>query len=138
MRIGLQQVVRDESDPGTWFSASGEAVPPADSGPPPADLTANQIWAPVFNGHEVVAGWQTMGRGDGDFMVPQVFAQISRRHCAFERTGDEILIIDLDSRNGTFLNDMRVTTPQRVVPGDIIRLGVGNGRQIYYRVVELV
>lgn len=47
---------------------------------------------------------------------------VSRRHCAIERRGGELILRDLRSANGTFVNDRRVETA-RLGPGDRIRLG---------------
>ncbi|HEY6099087.1 MAG TPA: FHA domain-containing protein [Anaeromyxobacter sp.] len=47
---------------------------------------------------------------------------ISSMHAMFERRGDEIWVVDLDSRNGTFVADERVTEG-RVVDGGVVRFG---------------
>jgi class 3 adenylate cyclase len=47
---------------------------------------------------------------------------ISSMHAMFERRGDEIWVVDLDSRNGTFVGDERVTE-SRVVDGGVVRFG---------------
>jgi class 3 adenylate cyclase len=47
---------------------------------------------------------------------------ISSMHAMFERRGDEIWVVDLDSRNGTFVGDERVTEG-RVFDGAIVRFG---------------
>lgn len=49
--------------------------------------------------------------------------ELSRQHARFVRQGDDYLLEDLGSTNGTFLNGMRLTMPQRLQPGDEIRLG---------------
>jgi adenylate cyclase len=50
---------------------------------------------------------------------------VSRRHAMIQLTeNDEYLLIDLGSRNGTFLNDARVSTPCVLADGDQIRIGV--------------
>ncbi len=47
---------------------------------------------------------------------------ISRKHCLLESAGDQITLTDLDSRNGTFVNDLPIK--QRSLDhGDVIRLG---------------
>lgn len=47
---------------------------------------------------------------------------ISSMHALFERRGDAIWVVDLDSRNGTFVGEERVT--EALVPdGSIVRLG---------------
>lgn len=48
---------------------------------------------------------------------------ISRQHCLFRRLGDEVVIEDLGSTNGTWVNRERASS--RVLkPGDRVRLGV--------------
>lgn len=49
---------------------------------------------------------------------------LSRHHAAVLTVGDEsVLIKDLDSTNGTFLNTMRVTTSMPLSHGDVITIG---------------
>jgi pSer/pThr/pTyr-binding forkhead associated (FHA) protein len=47
---------------------------------------------------------------------------ISSMHAMFERRGDEIWVVDLDSRNGTFVGDERVTEG-RLADGAVVRFG---------------
>jgi class 3 adenylate cyclase len=47
---------------------------------------------------------------------------ISSMHAMFERRGDELWVVDLDSRNGTFVGDERVTEG-RVIDGAVVRFG---------------
>jgi putative nucleotidyltransferase with HDIG domain len=47
---------------------------------------------------------------------------VSRRHCTFAVRGSELVVTDLDSANGTFVNERRVTSAT-VRPGDLIRVG---------------
>jgi len=49
--------------------------------------------------------------------------QISRWHCRFVDAGSEIQVTDLDSRNGTFLNNLPLHSPQPIQTGDILMLG---------------
>jgi pSer/pThr/pTyr-binding forkhead associated (FHA) protein len=49
---------------------------------------------------------------------------ISRRHCAIIRLKDgRWAVRDLGSRNGTYINDHRITEPKRLKPGDELRVG---------------
>jgi hypothetical protein len=48
---------------------------------------------------------------------------ISRRHASLRRAGEHWLLRDLGSRNGTWLNGMRVTEEVEARPGDQISLG---------------
>ncbi len=47
---------------------------------------------------------------------------MSRLHCAFENRGDELVVTDLESANGTLVNGCRVTR-QELSPGDVIGFG---------------
>ena len=50
---------------------------------------------------------------------------VSRRHCKIEQKGNgEFILIDLNSTNGTFLNEKRIgNTPYPLFAGDTIRIG---------------
>ena len=48
---------------------------------------------------------------------------MSREHCAFVRDGDRMVVEDMGSTNGTFVNGARVTTPRRLSKGDVVRVG---------------
>jgi signal transduction histidine kinase len=47
---------------------------------------------------------------------------LSRRHSAIETTGGESVLVDLKSKNGSFVNGVRVSR-EALRPGDLIRLG---------------
>ena len=48
---------------------------------------------------------------------------VSRRHCRLEQQGDSILLTDLGSTNGTFINSERVTAPIVLQDGALITIG---------------
>jgi hypothetical protein len=48
---------------------------------------------------------------------------VSRRHCRIERHGDSIVLSDLGSTNGTFVNSERVTAPFKLEDGARITIG---------------
>jgi pSer/pThr/pTyr-binding forkhead associated (FHA) protein len=60
-------------------------------------------------------------RTDSDCCLSWLF--VSRRHCRFTRTGDQVLVQDLESFNGTFVNGKRASCPLPVQKGDELRLG---------------
>jgi pSer/pThr/pTyr-binding forkhead associated (FHA) protein len=64
---------------------------------------------------------KTVGRARrADFVLDA--ALVSRVHCRLE-AGDEALeVVDLESTNGTFVNDKRVTRA-KLVSGDRLRVG---------------
>jgi hypothetical protein len=70
---------------------------------------------------EVTKSRITLGRGAGDIDLRDL--QISRKHAVLEIYGDRyILLRDLASTNGTFVNDMLVSQA-KVDRGDTLRLG---------------
>ncbi len=48
---------------------------------------------------------------------------VSRRHCAIARWGTKVLLRDLKSGNGTFLNHKRINEQVEVHHGDILQVG---------------
>lgn len=49
--------------------------------------------------------------------------EVSRRHAAIRVAGGAVVIEDLGSRNGTFVNEARIDSAQKLRPGDQIRIG---------------
>lgn len=48
---------------------------------------------------------------------------ISRKHCAIVTTENEVMVRDLNSRNGTFVNEERVNGEAVLLNGDTLRIG---------------
>ena len=48
---------------------------------------------------------------------------VSRRHAEVREEGKHVVLHDLDSSNGTHLNEVRITQPQPLRDGDLVRLG---------------
>jgi hypothetical protein len=63
----------------------------------------------------------TLGRGDVEIRLDDPFA--SSRHARISREGHVVVIEDLGSTNGTYLNDDALTGPQPLHDGDRIRIG---------------
>lgn len=57
---------------------------------------------------ELGESWTTIGRSDCN-MFQLVENSVSSRHCEVKARGDELLVRDLNSTNGTFVAGMRVT-----------------------------
>ncbi len=62
----------------------------------------------------------TLGRGDVEIQLDDPFA--SSRHARITRQGRALVIEDLGSTNGTYLNDEPLTGPQPLHDGDRIRI----------------
>lgn len=48
---------------------------------------------------------------------------VSGQHCAIEKRGNRFFLIDLQSSNGTYLNDSRVLSEVEIYSGSIIKMG---------------
>ena len=66
-------------------------------------------------------GDTVVGRDDSADLV-LASPTVSRQHARFERTADAVIVHDLESRNGTFVNGDRVTS-RELGHGDELRLG---------------
>jgi hypothetical protein len=62
-----------------------------------------------------------IGRQDADIVFDD--PEVSRRHAVLRRSGDSVVIEDLNSTNGTFVNRERIRKPTAVSPGDEVRVG---------------
>jgi hypothetical protein len=63
----------------------------------------------------------TLGRGDVEIRLEDPFA--SSRHARISREGHVLIIEDLGSTNGTYLNEEPLSGPQPLYDGDRIRIG---------------
>ncbi|MGI8505365.1 MAG: FHA domain-containing protein [Solirubrobacteraceae bacterium] len=77
-------------------------------------------------GHETGVAYDlidgaTLGRGDVEIQLDDPFA--SSRHARISREGHVVVIEDLGSTNGTYLNEHPLTGPQPLHEGDRIRIG---------------
>ncbi len=71
--------------------------------------------------YELSAERITIGRAeDNSFQVPE--PSVSSHHCELLVSGGQILVRDLNSTNGTYINDEQVTEAV-LKPGQILRLG---------------
>jgi hypothetical protein len=78
------------------------------------------------NGHEAgtaydLSGGATLGRGDVEIRLDDPFA--SARHARISCEGRVLVLEDLGSTNGTYLNEEPLGGPQPLHPGDRIRIG---------------
>ena len=71
--------------------------------------------------HELGDGWITIGRAD-DNIYQIVEQSVSGHHCEVRARGDELLVRDLISTNGTFIAGRKISEGV-VKAGDILRLG---------------
>lgn len=63
-----------------------------------------------------------IGRGDDCHLRPQLEA-VSRHHCVILTTENEVIVRDLNSRNGTFVNGEKVAGEAVLLAEDVLRIG---------------
>jgi pSer/pThr/pTyr-binding forkhead associated (FHA) protein len=77
-----------------------------------------------------ITGEAVIGRGEqADLLLTDV--TVSRRHASVRQDGHTVVVADLGSANGTYVNGRRVLDATRLEDGDVIRLG---GAQVRVRV----
>ena len=64
---------------------------------------------------------KTIGRAQGADIIVDA-ALVSRVHCRLEAQKDSLIVLDLASTNGTFVNDQRIERATLAV-GDRLRVG---------------
>src|SRR5215210_128322 len=64
----------------------------------------------------------TLGRGEAN-TVALTDPAVSRCHAAIDTRGDELVVRDRGSLQGTWLNGRRLAAPQPLRPGDALELG---------------
>jgi len=85
-------------------------------------LPAVVVTAGPEAGRRVELGQEVaIGRQDADLVVED--PEVSRRHAVLRRSGGSVVVEDLDSTNGTFVNGERIRGPIKVGPGDQVRVG---------------
>lgn len=65
----------------------------------------------------------TIGRREGCDVCLNYDSQVSREHATVVYDGETFWLEDLDSTNGTFIDDERVGGREVIVPGQLFRVG---------------
>lgn len=63
-----------------------------------------------------------IGRDEGCY-IRMGSPEISRKHCSLCSTADGIVVEDLGSSNGTYVNDVKITGPTILKGHDLLRVG---------------
>jgi DNA-binding winged helix-turn-helix (wHTH) protein len=105
---------------GVGYRFGGDAVT-SDASMPPPMVERPAAW--LVGGPARIAlapGENVLGRGDG---VVEIDAPTISRHHARITIGTQTTLEDLGSKNGTWLDDRRVTAPTVLADGATVRLG---------------
>lgn len=88
------------------------------------DAARNSAWLARDNAPPVpITGNCSLGRAVGNGLV-LIDDRVSRRHATIHaQDAEEFWLVDLGSRNGTYLNGRRVSQPTRLRGGDRIQIG---------------
>ena len=83
--------------------------------------------------YPLTQGEFTLGRDPSSVLI--FFSnEVSRRHARVTLRGDKLQIVDLDSDNGTYVNDKRITAPTSLRHGDKVRLAKAQAKaQLWVR-----
>src|SRR5262249_20618155 len=111
------KVTRAAITPGDTLYFGPVAVPAATFFPADSVERRDSILELVVSGPVT-----TIGRDPGNDRVLD-FPMVSGRHARIVRSGDVLVVEDLGSSNGTFVNGTRVDRNATVRPGDLIGLG---------------
>lgn len=64
-----------------------------------------------------------IGRDEEGCRIRLTSSDVSRQHCRLRCRTDGVVVTDLGSRNGTFINETRINEPTALAPGDLLRVG---------------
>jgi pSer/pThr/pTyr-binding forkhead associated (FHA) protein/NADPH-dependent 2,4-dienoyl-CoA reductase/sulfur reductase-like enzyme len=120
-RRGLSSLMRTPDIHGRGRSQQSLSQPPA--APVGSGIAEAAVTLRLADGtlHEVGESL-TLGRNPDNGLVLND-PQVSGNHAAIRRQADGVLIADVGSRNGTFVNESPVKAPQALQHNDIIRVG---------------
>jgi hypothetical protein len=108
-------------DPGTSMYDAAEVFDGGADGFEPRLLVERAPGHESGVAYDIPDAGATLGRGDVEIQIEDPFA--SSRHARISRQGRVLVIEDLGSTNGTYLNGEPLSGPQPLHPGDRIRIG---------------
>lgn len=73
-------------------------------------------------------GSSIVGREEGLAISLPNADTVSRRHAELENSGGRVVLRDLQSTNGTFVNGRRLSDPAPLAPGDVVQFGAARFR----------
>jgi S1-C subfamily serine protease len=107
-------------------SSSIPPTPPSDEGPKTISYTALSLFSIVRSdsGAEIGIGRAIkIGRGETNDVALPKDASASQEHAKLEMFKGQVVLTDLGSSNGTWVNGVRITTPVYLSHGDKFRIG---------------
>jgi hypothetical protein len=123
LRRGSGRVVQQDSALGadaTGMYSASDGLSAVDDEFEPRLLVEHASGHESGTAYDLIRG-ATLGRGDVEIRLDDPFA--SSRHARITTQGHVVVIEDLGSTNGTYLNEEPLTGPQPLHTGDRIRIG---------------
>ena len=125
LRRGRGGVVRSDRaapyDATGMYDAAGDFAEHEEDGFEPRLRVERAPGHETGSAYEIPTRGATLGRGDVEIRLDDPFA--SAQHARISREGHVVVIEDLGSTNGTYLNEEPLSGPQPLHPGDRIRIG---------------
>ena len=107
-------------------ASTRQKSPPAPERPGPAHLNLIDLTTRQTKRIELNREVTRLGRDpEGEVVIDVAAAVVSRRHAEIKKSGDQFVISDLKSFNGTLVNGKRITEAVQLFDGYEIQLGVG-------------
>ena len=86
------------------------------------DFPTPYLTDPTGHEHQLRGETTTLGRAlECDIVITS--KRVSREHARLVRNGRRVMLEDLNSTNGTFLNDEHILEPMELRDGDIVSIG---------------
>jgi len=119
--LDAERTVMGEDVTAAELAATVAATPVVAEPIGPSEAT---FWLVTGDGTRVpVRDVVSIGRGEDNTIVLSQDRQVSRRHARISPEGDRLILEDLGSANGSFLNEERVTNTADLKVGDEVRIG---------------
>jgi hypothetical protein len=111
----IQKIILDDADPTPYVPTP--APTPATLVSEPSLITAAGVSLPISEGETIV------GRDAGLGLSLTGESSISRKHASIVKTGENVMVTDLGSTNGTFVNGAKLSAPTTLRSGDSVQFG---------------
>ena len=123
----VRVVIRELREPALAPTGTGPAAPAAKpkKSAAPKSFATLRVLAPESRRGELVPidNEITVGRGGGCALVLADDQYASTVHARVFKRGNDLLVDDLESRNGTFVNGKRISSTTKLRRGDQIQFG---------------
>lgn len=121
----VRVVLRELRAPALATAGGHAATPTRKRAAPPKAFATLRVVAPESRKGELVPvnAEITVGRGGGCALVLADDSYASTVHARVFRRGNDLLVDDLGSRNGTFVNGTRITATTKLKKNDRVQFG---------------